>query len=95
MRIALLDDYQGVALQSADWSILPAGTAVEVFHDHVDDEDVLAERLEDFDVIMALRERTAYPMSLLERLPNLKLLTTAGMGNASIDVEAATGLGKL
>ena len=56
---------------------------------------VLAERLEDFDVIMALRERTAYPMSLLERLPNLKLLTTAGMGNASIDVEAATGLGIL
>ena len=95
IRIALLDDYQGVALQSADWSSLPGGTAVEVFHDHLAEEDLLADRLKEFDVVMALRERTAYPGSLLERLPNLKLLSTAGMRNAAIDVEAATDLGIL
>ncbi|MGH2588680.1 MAG: D-2-hydroxyacid dehydrogenase family protein [Dehalococcoidia bacterium] len=95
MRVALLDDYQGVALQSADWSSLPAEVAVEAFHDHLTDEMTLAARLEPFDVVMALRERTRFPRSLLVRLPNLKLLTTAGMRNAAIDVAAATELGIL
>jgi phosphoglycerate dehydrogenase-like enzyme len=94
-RIALLDDYQGVALGSADWGALPAGASVEVFRDHLTDEDALAERLRPFDVVMALRERTPFPRSLLERLPNLKLLTTAGMRNASIDMAAATERGIL
>jgi len=95
IRVALLDDYQGVALQSAGWSNLPAEVAVEAFSDHLTDEAALASRLEPFDVVMALRERTRFPRSLLERLPNLKLLTTAGMRNAAIDVAAATELGIL
>jgi phosphoglycerate dehydrogenase-like enzyme len=95
VKIALLDDYQHVAMESADWTTLPVGVSVEVFHDHLTDEDELAERLGDFDVVMALRERTAYPRSLLEKLPNLKMLTTAGMGNAAIDVQACTDLGIL
>ena len=94
-RVALLDDYQGVALGMADWKSLPAGTEVVVFKDHLADEDALAARLADFDIIMALRERTPFPRSLLERLPKLKLLITAGMRNASIDMKAAAERGVL
>jgi phosphoglycerate dehydrogenase-like enzyme len=95
LRVALLDDYQGVALQSADWSNLPADTVVEVFRDHLTDEAAIAQRLQSFDVVMAMRERTPFPRTLLERLPNLKLLVTAGMRNAAIDLAAATELGIL
>ena len=92
-KLALLDDYQSVAMKSADWSTLPAGCTVEAFHDHLSDEDAVAERLEGFEFVMALRERTPFPRTLLERLPNLKMLGTAGARNASIDMQAATGLG--
>lgn len=88
-RVALLDDYQGVALSMAEWKSLPAGTEVVEFKDHLADEKALAARLADFDIIMAMRERTPFPRSLLERLPKLKLLITAGMRNASIDMKAA------
>lgn len=94
-RVALLDDYQGVALGMADWKSLPTGTEVVVFKDHLADEDALAARLADFDIIMALRERTPFPRTLLERLPKLKLLITAGMRNASIDMKAAAERGVL
>ena len=94
-RVALLDDYQGVALSMADWKSLPTGTEVVVFQDHLADEEALAARLADFDIVMALRERTPFPRSLLERLPKLKLLITAGMRNASIDMKAAAERGVL
>jgi phosphoglycerate dehydrogenase-like enzyme len=94
-RIALLDDYQGVALDSANWSALPEGTTVEAFRDHLTDQAALVERLRPFEVVMALRERTAFPRSLLEQLPNLRLIATAGMRNAAIDVPAAAELGIL
>lgn len=93
MRIALMDDYQKVARGSADWSRLPAGCRLEVFHDHVADADALVKRLADFDIVMALRERTPFPAALLERLPRLKMIPTAGPRNASIDLEACTRLG--
>jgi len=93
MRIALMDDYQQVARGCADWTRLPAGCELEVFHDHVADQDTLAKRLAGFDIVMALRERTAFPAALLERLPRLKMLPTAGPRNASIDVETCTRLG--
>lgn len=95
MNVALLDDFQGVALKLAPWSTLPAGSDVKAYSDHLDDEAALAERLKEMDVVMALRERTAFPRSLLERLPRLKLIPTAGPRNASIDMEAATELGIL
>ena len=92
-RVALLDDYQEVALSMADWKNLPAGTEVVVFKDHLAAEDAVARRLADFDIVMALRERTPFPRTLLERLPKLKLLITAGMRNASIDMKAAAERG--
>ena len=94
-RIALLDDYQEVALHMADWRSLPPDTDLQVFRDHLFDEDALVQRLIDFDIIMAMRERTPFTRSLLERLPNLKLLITSGMRNASIDVQAAQDCGTL
>jgi len=94
-RVALLDDYQGVALRMADWKSLPAGTDVMAFSDHLADESVLAARLADFDIVMAMRERTPFTRSLLERLPKLRLLITAGMRNASIDMKAAAERGVL
>jgi phosphoglycerate dehydrogenase-like enzyme len=92
-RVALLDDYQGVALSMADWKSLPPGTEVVVFKEHLAEEDAVAKRLADFDIVMALRERTPFPRTLLERLPKLKLLITAGMRNASIDMKAAAERG--
>ncbi len=93
VRVAVLDDYQGVCLEMADWTGLPPDTDVQVFRDHLPDEDSVAARLEAFDIVVAMRERTPFPRSLLERLPRLKLLVTTGMRNASIDIEGARELG--
>ena len=93
MDVAILDDYQAVAQQMADWSQLPSGVNVQFFHDHIADEDALVERLKNFQVVMGMRERTPFPRSVLDRLPELRLLVTAGMGNAVFDIPAATELG--
>jgi phosphoglycerate dehydrogenase-like enzyme len=92
-RVAILDDYQDVALRMADWKGLPPDTEVVAFRDHLPDPDAVAKRLADFDVVVAMRERTAFRRALLERLPRLRLLVTTGMRNASIDVAAATERG--
>src|SRR3954447_10173494 len=92
-RIAVLDDYQSVAADFCDWSTLPEPADVVEFHDAVDGEDALVARLQPFDVVVAMRERTAFPGSVLERLPNLKLLVTTGMRNKSIDTQAANDSG--
>ncbi|MEM7249947.1 MAG: D-2-hydroxyacid dehydrogenase family protein [Pseudomonadota bacterium] len=93
MRVALLDDYQGVAMSMADWKRLPTNVDVVAFPDHVDDEAALVDRLKDFDIVMAMRERTPFPGSLLAQLPRLKLIVTAGMRNASIDMAGAAAHG--
>ncbi len=93
VRVALLDDYQGVALRTADWAALGAGVRTDAFHDHLAEEGALAQRLGPFDVIVAMRERTPFPRALLARLPALRLLVTTGMSNAAIDLAAATDLG--
>ena len=92
-RVAILDDYQHVARRMADWASLPAGTEVVVFSDHLKALGEVAARLADFDAVVAMRERTAFPRALLEKLPRLKLLITTGMRNASIDVAAAVERG--
>jgi phosphoglycerate dehydrogenase-like enzyme len=92
-RIAVLDDYQHVAGQFADWSRVPEPVEVVEFHDHVADEDALVRRLEPFDVVIAMRERTPFPRRVLERLPNLELLVTTGAANKSMDVAAANERG--
>lgn len=91
MRIAVLDDYAGVALDMADWNAL--GAQVTVFRDTLRDADALAARLAGFDVICVMRERTPLPASLLDRLPALRLIVTSGPRNLSIDLEAAKGRG--
>ena len=95
VRVAVLDDYQDVAMKMADWGVLPPDTEVRVFKDHLSEHDALVKRLEDFHVVVAMRERTPFPRRLLESLPSLKLLVTTGMRNASIDTEAAGELGVL
>jgi len=92
-RVAILDDYQRVALSAADWSVLGTGASVQPFHERIGNEDVVAERLRNFDVIVAMRERTPFPGTLIERLPALKLLVTTGRRNAAIDVKAAASRG--
>ena len=92
-NVAVLDDYQAVALSMADWNTLGDAVHVRVFHDHLAAERALLDRLRPFEVIVAMRERTPFPRSLLEGLPQLRLLVTTGMRNASIDLAAATDLG--
>lgn len=89
VRVAVLDDYQDVARKMTDWSVLPADVEVAVFQDHLTDQAAVARRLKDFDIVMAMRERTPFPRTLLEQLPRLRLLTTTGMRNAAIDMQAA------
>ncbi|HUZ75291.1 MAG TPA: D-2-hydroxyacid dehydrogenase family protein [Stellaceae bacterium] len=93
MRVALLDDYQGAALGAADWQSLHPAAEIEAFPVHIADPDALARRLHVFDGVVLMRERTAFPKSLIERLPNLRLIVTAGMRNAALDVTAATARG--
>src|SRR5438132_8283148 len=88
-KIAVLDDYQNVALENADWSVLSERADIAVFHDHLADPDAVIERLLPFDVVCLMRERTPLPRNIIERLPNLKLIASTGPGNASIDIEAA------
>ena len=92
-RIAVLDDYQGVALSSADWSPVTARADVTTFSDHLSDEDELVARLAPFDVIFVMRERTPLPRTVLERLPRVKMIASTGPANASIDMAAAQELG--
>ncbi len=90
-RIAILDDYRNEALECADWSVLP-DCVIQVFDAPFDDEDAAAVSLAGFEVAVAMRERTPFPASLLDRLGDLRLLVTTGMRNLSIDMEAARGL---
>jgi phosphoglycerate dehydrogenase-like enzyme len=92
-RIAVLDDYQRIALGIAPWADLGGEVEVTAFSDHLDDDEEVVERLAPFDIVVAMRERTPFPRSRLERLPALRLLVTTGMGNAAIGVEAARELG--
>ncbi|MAF48375.1 MAG: D-2-hydroxyacid dehydrogenase family protein [Rhodospirillales bacterium] len=92
-KAAILDDYQNVALGFADWRRLGGEVEVTVFNDHLSGEEAIAKRLRDFDILVLNRERTPIPETLLLRLPNLKLMTTSGMYNRSVDMEAARARG--
>jgi phosphoglycerate dehydrogenase-like enzyme len=93
MKIAVLDDYLKIARKLADWDRLPSGSELTIFREPIGDLDDLAAMLAPFDVICAMRERTPIGADLIARLPNLKLIVTTGMKNASIDVEAAKARG--
>ena len=92
-NIAVLDDYQNVALASTDWSILFDRANITVFRDHLDDPDAVVARLHPFDIVCVMRERTPLPRTIIECLPNLKLIASTGPVNASIDVAAAADRG--
>jgi phosphoglycerate dehydrogenase-like enzyme len=92
-RIAILDDYQRVSLQMADWSALQNRADIVVFADTLSDPDDLVERLYPFEVVCVMRERTPLPGSIIERLPQLKLIVSTGPKNASIAVDAAAERG--
>jgi phosphoglycerate dehydrogenase-like enzyme len=93
ISIAVLDDYQSVATDIADWSPLAGRAEVVAFSDHLTDADELIERLTPFGVVVAMRERTPFPRAVLARLPELKLIVTTGMRNKAIDLAAAADLG--
>ncbi|MGB5757005.1 MAG: D-2-hydroxyacid dehydrogenase family protein [Acidimicrobiales bacterium] len=92
-RVAILDDYQNVALTSADWSGLDGRVDVAVFNQHITDVEELIATLVDFEIIVAMRERTAFPREVVERLEALELLVTTGSRNAAIDADALAELG--
>jgi phosphoglycerate dehydrogenase-like enzyme len=93
VRVAVLDDYQQVALTLGDWSALPDDTEIVSFADHIADTTELVSALGGFDVIVAMRERTALPAAVIDGLPALRLIVTTGMRNAAIDLDAATAAG--
>ncbi|MEH0445529.1 MULTISPECIES: D-2-hydroxyacid dehydrogenase family protein [unclassified Streptomyces] len=92
-RCAVLDDFQNVAKSVADWSVPGEEAEVVAFTEHFGDEDELATALADFDCVVTLRERVAFPASLLDRLPRLRLLIASGMRNSVIDFPAAKANG--
>src|ERR1700739_2168055 len=89
LRCAILDDYQNVVMKVADWSKVKGDIDIKVFHEHLGGPDSVIAALKGFQIVVAMRERTGFPRKVIEALPDLKLLITTGMRNASIDTEAA------
>ena len=94
-KLAILDDYQKIALDCADWSNLADAVEIDVFHDNIKEHDALVERLARYDILVIMRERTQFPRALLKRLTNLKLLVTTSYRNRAIDLDACSDLGVL
>ncbi len=92
-KVAVLDDWQGVARVSADWSQLEARADVTIFQDAFSDEDDAVAKLADFDIVLSMRERTPLPATLIDRLPKLRMLGMTGARNASLDTPACTARG--
>lgn len=95
MKIAILDDYQNVALSIVDWSAVAKKADITVFNDHIEQTDVLIERLLPFDALCVMRERTPLRRDIIERLPRLKFIASTGPRNISIDMAAANERGIL
>ncbi len=93
VRCAILDDYQNVVLKVADWSKVTGDVALKVFNEHLGGPDKVIAALQGFQIVVAMRERTGFPKAVIDALPDLKLLITTGMRNASIDTEAAKARG--
>src|SRR5260370_28667108 len=88
-KIAVLDDYQNVALESADWSVLRDQADFSVFQDHLADPDAVIERLLPFDVVCVMRERPPVPLNVIEPFPISSLFASTGTENSSIDIAPA------
>jgi len=92
-NVAILDDYQNVALKITDWSALKGRANLTVFNDHLSNEAEVIDRLRCFDILCVMRERTPLTRAIIESLPNLKMIASTGPGNASIDMNAAAERG--
>src|ERR1700709_1935187 len=90
MQIAILDDYQNIALKMADWSTVQQQAEITVFNQHMNNP---VENLQKFDIICIMRERTPLDRETLSQLPNLKLIVSTGKRNASLDTKACEELG--
>ena len=88
IKVAILDDYQNVTHKFADWSLLSAKIDLNIINEYIGNDNNLSEQLKDYDVLCLMRERTPLPKELINKLPNLKLVITSGMWNASIDTYA-------
>lgn len=93
LRCAVLDDYQGVARELADWDRLSGRVDVTYLNRYIDTHEELVAQLRDCEIVVVMRERTPFPAELIARLPKLRLLVTSGMRNASIDLDAAAAHG--
>jgi phosphoglycerate dehydrogenase-like enzyme len=93
IRIAILDDYQNVALSMADWSVLDGRATITVFNDHLESTDAVVARLQPFVIVCVMRERTPMTRAIIERLPKLRVIASTGLLNASIGLEAAAERG--
>lgn len=93
VKVAVLDDWQGIARDSADWSPLQARAEVVFFADAFGSADKAAEALADFDILLTMRERTPFPASLIDRLPKLRMIGITGARNASLDLTACKASG--
>jgi phosphoglycerate dehydrogenase-like enzyme len=89
LRCAILDDYLNISLKLADWSKIEDRVDITVFNQPFASQDSAVSALKDFEIILAMRERTPFPRAMFDALPKLKLLITSGMRNNSIDLEAA------
>lgn len=94
-RIAVLDDYQGVVLSLPYWARLAGRASVDAYRDTPANEGALVRRLRQYEILVPIRERTAFPASVLDRLPSLELLALTGRSSGHVDVEAATAHGIL
>jgi phosphoglycerate dehydrogenase-like enzyme len=92
-KVAVLDDWQGIAKSSTDWTSLLAVAEVVFFEQAFRDEEDAARKLADFEVVLSMRERTPFPKSLIDRLPVLRMLGITGSSNASLDLEVCTEKG--
>ena len=93
VRCAILDDYQNIALKVADFSKVNGEVEFKTFNEHLGGPDKVIAALKGFQIVVAMRERTGFPKAVIDALPDLKLLITTGMRNASIDTEAAKARG--
>ena len=94
MKVAILDDYQNVALQLADWSAVRQHAEITVFNDHLAEPAAVVAHLRPFDAVCVMRERTPLTREILQQLPNLKLIASTGPRNASINSQTAAERGK-
>ena len=93
LRCAILDDYLNLSLKLADWSKIEDRVDVTVFNQPFASQDSAVSALKDFEIILAMRERTPFPRAMFDQLPKLKLLITSGIRNNSIDMAAAKDKG--